>query len=283
MPEYYASPRVHDEELLPNLLAEMQRLRQNQDDMRSLVENLTKRPAAAASNGEAADFDPAEAAVGRAMLVAERHADAVRQAAEAAAEESKQVVDKALAEAQELEEAARTRREELEQEIAARAADAEAERTSLLGEAQTTAEQLKAQAKKEADSHLEATLQEAERVETEARAAVEAIRAKAEADGEAVIAEARRKAEEVGRAAEEAMQARLAELTDEISRTEIRLEALRDRKSTFERELAQRVRMLTDLLDPQGDSGVDTALATRMGGDAVAVRNNGTGAVAAAS
>ena len=44
--QYYASPRVHDDELIPNLLAEMRRISESQTELRSLVERGSRTGAA---------------------------------------------------------------------------------------------------------------------------------------------------------------------------------------------------------------------------------------------
>lgn len=300
--QYYASPRVHDDELIPNLLAEMRRISESQTELRDLVEQVSRTGAAAPGAegaGTAAGYDPAEAAVGRAMVVAERHADAVRQAAE---EEAKQKIDTALQEAEQLEAAAQAKREEAEREIAALTEAAEQEKQRLLSEAEAAGEAARAQARAEADAAIESALQEAERLESgarekraEAQAAIDAmnaaaneekerllaeaqqagesIRAEAVAAKEAILEDARHRATEVAEAAEVALQARLAELMDEISRTELRLESLRERKEHFERDLSARVRALSDLLAPEPDElGLPAALMTNGGG---ASRANG--------
>src|SRR5262249_45696756 len=123
--QYYASPRVHDDEALPQLLSEMQRFKADQEQIRQLLEDLAAQRNAVlapAADGEGnLPYDSSEAAVGRAMLAAERHADAVRQAA---AEEARQVA----------------------------------------AQANEAAEEVRAQARAEADSTIEAALHEAERM-----------------------------------------------------------------------------------------------------------------------
>src|SRR5437763_4169612 len=157
--QYYASPRVHDDELIPNLLAELRRVSESQLELRTLVEQVSRGGTAGApADGAAAGYDPAEAAVGRALLAAERHADSVRQAAD---EEAQKRVEDALAEAEQLESAALEKREEAEREIAAMAEAAREEKERLLGEAEAAGEATRAQAKAEADSAIEAALQEA--------------------------------------------------------------------------------------------------------------------------
>jgi hypothetical protein len=141
--------------LAPHLAAELKRVTEGQDELRRMVAQLTAQRAAPArpegdypaeftfelpgiNEGDAGDCGcGGEAAVGRAMLRAERYADYMRRAAE---EQAKQLLAEAQREAAGIREEALAYRAEADSEIQALAAAASEARQRLLEEARTRVE-----------------------------------------------------------------------------------------------------------------------------------------------
>jgi vacuolar-type H+-ATPase subunit H len=243
--EYYVSPRVHDDAALPQLVAEMRRFREDQEEIRRLLEELAVRSLVPAVEG-APLAETGEAATGRQPADPE-----ARDLLVAAREEF---------------ERARVLREGAEREVQTRVDDAEEDRQRLLADAQMEAEEIRANARAQADACLKTATEEAEaQIQTlagraseerqhllrHARGEAQKIRTQANADAGELLRKACAESEQVRKHAEAETEAGLGDLKAEIRRAEAHLEALKQRKTHIEFQLAARVRELATYMEPE--------------------------------